>query len=139
VHDPPHAGLCTGARQRARQRHVCALELGFAAVQDRHQVDDRVAAAQQRGELRFVVHVGGGDAHRRQQLQVLGTCRRAARHHHLRAAAARALDQRIAQAAADETGAAEDQEVVVHAVLLAVSNRKSIDPRQSCITPEGAE
>ena len=59
VQHTPHAGRPAGLRQVARQRHVHALERRRIAVQDGHQVKQRIGTGQQRGHLLRVVHITG--------------------------------------------------------------------------------
>ncbi len=109
--DAAHAGAPAGVAQACRQADMDALELGFAAVQDRGEVDHRVGLAQHAGERRVVMHVARGELDGRQQLQVAGAGDPPGRDADAAAGRARPLDQPLADAAADEAGAAQDQDV----------------------------
>ena len=109
--DAAHARRPARRREPLGQAHVDALELGSAAVQDGDEVDDDVGVAQQPGEVGVVVDVGLGELDGRQQLQMAGAADAPRRDADPAAGAARALDQLFADAAADEAGRAENEEV----------------------------
>ena len=58
MHDTAHPRIEARLRESARQLHVHAVERGVVAVQDRDQVDDGIAAAQQLCEACVVMDVG---------------------------------------------------------------------------------
>ena len=100
-----------GGGEALRQAHVDALELGFAAVQDGDEIDHRIGVAQHPRQRRVVVDVADLDLDRRQQLEVARPREVPRRDADPAVGAARALDQLFADAAADEAGRAEDEDL----------------------------
>ena len=95
-----------------------ALEIGLAAMQDGHEVDDCIGLRDQAGELEAIQHIGLHHLDRGQRLQVPGTRHPAGGHDHAPAAAVVAVDQLFDDVPADEARAAQDQDVVAHMVDL---------------------
>jgi hypothetical protein len=107
MHQPAHACFLAGTHQPARQLHVHLLEVGLAAVQDRHQVDHRIGLAQRVPQLGVVVHVDLVDHATRQRLQV-PRMPEPARQHPQRPRTPAMLDQLLADVGADEATATQD-------------------------------
>ena len=112
--DAAHARGAAGGHQLARQLHVHALEIGLAAMQDGHQVDDGVAAGEHARKRALVVHVGLHALDRGQRLHGLAAPDAARGHDDAAAGAAAALDELLAHGLADEAGAPGDGDVADH-------------------------
>ena len=65
MHDAPHARGAAGCGQLARQLDMHVVEGLLVAVQDRHQVDDRVGTPHEPVQLGLVMHIGAHQLHRR--------------------------------------------------------------------------
>lgn len=88
---------------------VRALELCLAALQDADQVDHRMLTRKQTLQRGVIVDIRLHHFTGRQQNQVLGAVTPPRRHDH----AAAARNERVDDVAADEAGAAKDEDVAV--------------------------
>jgi hypothetical protein len=103
------AGRAARFDQLADQFHVHMLEcLRAARVENADQVDHRVGALQRLLQGGGIVHVGGTHMHRRQHAQRAVLFAVAAEQHDAVAVGGQSRHQR----AADETGAAEDDDLL---------------------------
>ena len=68
VHQAAHTLIDAGLGQQAGQLHMHMVKALGGAVQDGHQVDDRIVAAHQGRQLGRVVHIGTHQGHPRQHL-----------------------------------------------------------------------
>ncbi len=125
----PDAVVAASGDEAAREVRVRRLETAGAAavVQHAHQVDGSVRAAQERRELRGVVHVDDVQIHRRQEYQLLLGALAVARRDPHPVALRR---QRMANALAHKTASAQYRYGRdFHTVILPVTRHSTLDTR----------